>query len=57
MRLEPPTGDAAVEEMIQRREAARKKKAWDVADDLRLKLKEMGVDVIDTKEGPVWRRN
>jgi len=57
MRLEPPTGDATVEEMIQQREAARNKKAWDVADDLRLKLKEMGVDVIDTKEGPVWRRN
>jgi len=57
MRLEPPEADAAVEEMIQRREAARKRKAWDVADDLRQKLKEMGVEVIDTKQGPVWRRN
>jgi cysteinyl-tRNA synthetase len=57
MRLEPPAADESVKELVQRREAARAKKEWDLADDLREKLKAMGVEVIDTKEGPVWRKN
>ncbi|MBW1779469.1 MAG: cysteine--tRNA ligase [Deltaproteobacteria bacterium] len=57
MSLEPPSADEAVEELIQEREAARKRREWDVADELRQKLKGMGIEVIDTKEGPVWRRN
>jgi cysteinyl-tRNA synthetase len=56
MRLATPAADGAVEELVQRREAARSKKEWDLADDLREKLKDMGVEVIDTKEGPVWRK-
>jgi len=57
MRLDPPAADGAVEELVQRREDARKKGEWDQADDLREKLKGMGIEVIDTKEGPVWRKN
>ncbi len=57
MRLEPTVADEAVEELVQRREAARAEKEWDLADELREKLKGMGVEVIDTKEGPVWRKN
>ncbi|MCF8144224.1 MAG: cysteine--tRNA ligase [Deltaproteobacteria bacterium] len=57
MRLKPPAEDAAVEELVQRREAARAKKEWALADDLRQQLKGMGVEVIDTKEGPVWRKD
>ncbi len=57
MRLDTPAADEAVEELIQRRETARKRKEWAVADDLRQKLKEMNIEVIDTKEGPVWRKN
>ncbi|MDQ1334938.1 MAG: cysteinyl-tRNA synthetase [Thermodesulfobacteriota bacterium] len=57
MRLDPPAADGAVEELVQRREDARKRREWDQADDLREKLKGMGIEVIDTKEGPVWRKN
>lgn len=57
MRLKPPAEDATVEDLVQRREAARAKKEWALADDLRQQLKGMGVEVIDTKEGPVWRKD
>jgi len=56
MSLEPPAADARVEELVQRRESARVKKEWAVADALREELKGMGVEVIDTKEGPAWRK-
>ena len=56
MSLAPPEADARVEELVQRREAARAKKEWGMADALRQELKGMGVEVIDTKEGPAWRK-
>jgi cysteinyl-tRNA synthetase len=56
MDLEAPGEDKAVDALIQRREAARKGKNWATADALRQELKNMGVEIIDTKEGPVWRR-
>ena len=57
MNLEPRLGGAneEVEELIQMREKARKAGEWDKADDLREKLREMGVEVVDTKEGPIWQ--
>ena len=54
--LEPPKVDQDVEALIEQREQARKNKDWDTADLLRQELKEMGVEVIDTKEGPGWRK-
>ncbi|MBL7225967.1 MAG: cysteine--tRNA ligase, partial [Desulfobacteraceae bacterium] len=57
MKLEPPPADEAVEELIQMREQARKAREWDKADDLRNKLREMGIEVVDTKEGPLWRKD
>jgi cysteinyl-tRNA synthetase len=43
------------EELIKKREEARKAKDWTRADALRLKLREMGVVVEDTPHGVRWR--
>jgi len=56
MDLEPPKVDQDMETLIEQREQARKNKDWDTADRLRRELKEMGIEVIDTKEGPGWRK-
>ena len=55
LNLEPAEMDEEVEALITQREQARKNKDWDKADMLRKRLIEKGVEVIDTKEGPVWR--
>jgi cysteinyl-tRNA synthetase len=54
--LDPPSGDAEVEALVKKREAARKMRDWDTADRLRRELGDMGVEVIDTREGTVWRK-
>jgi cysteinyl-tRNA synthetase len=54
--LESSKPEEKVEKWIKKREEARKKKDWEAADKLRQRLKNMGIEVIDTKEGPVWRR-
>ena len=56
MDLEPPKPDKDVEALIKEREMARKNKDWNRADQLRQKLKEIGIEVFDTKEGTVWRK-
>jgi len=43
------------EELIKKREEARKAKDWARADALRLRLREMGVVVEDTAQGVRWR--
>jgi cysteinyl-tRNA synthetase len=43
------------EELIRRREEARKAKDWETADKIRRQLKMMGVIVEDTPEGVKWR--
>jgi cysteinyl-tRNA synthetase len=43
------------EELIRRREEARKAKDWARADALRLRLRKMGVVVEDTPQGVRWR--
>jgi cysteinyl-tRNA synthetase len=42
--------------MIRSREEARKVGNWEIADSLRKKLLEMGIEVSDTKQGTVWNR-
>lgn len=42
--------------LINEREEARKKGYYKRSDELRAKLKAMGIDVQDTKEGPKWKR-
>ncbi|HML04060.1 MAG TPA: cysteine--tRNA ligase [Candidatus Bathyarchaeia archaeon] len=45
-----------VEQLIQKREAARQARDWKTADDIRLKLYEMGIILEDTTAGVKWRR-
>jgi cysteinyl-tRNA synthetase len=43
------------EELIRKREEARKSKDWETADKIREQLKAMGVVIEDTPEGVQWR--
>jgi cysteinyl-tRNA synthetase len=54
--LEPPEVTSEAKDLIEKREKAREEKDWETADRLREELKEMGIAVTDTIEGPVWRR-
>ncbi len=45
-----------VNALIQRREQARLKKDWQLADDAREELAAKGITVIDTDSGPVWKK-
>jgi cysteinyl-tRNA synthetase len=56
MDLEPPEEDPGIEQWIRARDDAREKKDWAAADRIRLELKEMGIEVIDTRDGTVWRK-
>jgi cysteinyl-tRNA synthetase len=49
-------GDEEVDRLVARREAARQEKDFAAADELRDRLARMGVQVIDTPEGPRWQR-
>ena len=58
MELEPPLfeEDEEIVKIIREREEARKRKDWEKADQLRKYLREKGIEVIDTKYGPIWKR-
>ena len=49
-------GDAAIDGLVVRRQAAREAKDWPAADALRDELSALGVVVEDTPSGPVWHR-
>lgn len=53
MDLEAPKVSEAVEALIQEREAARKAGDWERADRIRQELKNLGMDVADTRSGPL----
>ncbi len=48
--------DAEVEELINGRQQARKEKNWKLADEIRDKLKDMGIMLEDTPQGIKWKR-
>ena len=48
-----PRGE--ISELISKREDARKNSDWQKADLLRTQLAELGVDVLDTPQGVIWR--
>ena len=54
--LEPPKPDKKVEEIIEKREKARRGKNWATADRIRQELKDLGIEVVDTKDGTIWRK-
>jgi cysteinyl-tRNA synthetase len=56
MELELPEPDEKVEALIKRREEARTVKDWANADRIRQELEKMGIEVIDTRDGTVWRK-
>jgi cysteinyl-tRNA synthetase len=47
--------DEKIEQLIQEREKARKARKWDMADNIRHELDEMGIELIDTQERTIWR--
>jgi cysteinyl-tRNA synthetase len=55
MDLELPEPDERIAALIKERDKARRDKDWKRADRIREELKEMGVEVIDTRDGTVWR--
>lgn len=46
--------DGEIQELIDRRQQARKEKDWKTADEIRDKLKEMGIVLEDTPQGVKW---
>jgi cysteinyl-tRNA synthetase len=54
--MEAPKADEAIEALIQKREAARKAKDWETSDRIRQELKRMGIELTDTRDGTMWRR-
>jgi cysteinyl-tRNA synthetase len=56
MDLTIPEPDQQVQDLIKRREAARRDKDWESADRIRRELREMGIELIDTRDGTVWRK-
>jgi cysteinyl-tRNA synthetase len=46
---------AQIEALIAERNAARQQKQWALSDQIRDKLKELGVAIEDSKEGTSWR--
>ncbi len=49
-------GDPEIDALVLRRYEAKKAKDYAEADRIRAALKEMGVEVVDTKDGAVWKR-
>ncbi|MXZ53373.1 MAG: cysteine--tRNA ligase [Acidimicrobiaceae bacterium] len=49
-------GDAVIDDMVARRQAAREARDWATADSLRDELSALGVVVEDTPAGPIWHR-
>jgi cysteinyl-tRNA synthetase len=46
--------DVLVRAELQRREQAREERDWQVADEIRDRLKDAGIEVTDTTDGPQW---
>ena len=53
--LDSSQPDSKIAELIEKRETARKNKDWAEADRIREELKGMGISLIDTRDGPLWK--
>jgi len=51
---EAPTLDPQIEELVNQRQQARKDKNWKLADEIRGRLNEMGIQLEDTPQGVKW---
>ena len=56
MDLEPMKGNEEIEALVKQREEARKVKDWPRADQIRRELRDRGIEIIDTKDGSIWRK-
>lgn len=56
MDMAAPEPAKEVTELIAHRKEARERKDWATADRIRDQLKERGVEITDTPDGPIWRR-
>ena len=48
--------EAKIEELLSRREQARKARDFEMADSIRAEIEAMGVEVMDSPSGTTWRR-
>ena len=55
MDFKEPVAQGKISELIDKREAARSAHNWEEADSYRAQLGELGVDILDTPQGVVWR--
>ncbi|PIP47314.1 MAG: cysteine--tRNA ligase, partial [Deltaproteobacteria bacterium CG23_combo_of_CG06-09_8_20_14_all_51_20] len=53
--LSKPSQAHDIEALLKERENARNNKDWQKADSIREELKQRGVEIIDTKNGPVTK--
>ena len=53
--LTSDTLKGAIEFLLELREEARKSKDFAKADQIRDRLKQIGIEVSDTKDGPTWK--
>ena len=49
--------EVTIENLIKERNEARRKKNFEMADSIRKKLKESGIEIEDTSDGTIWRSN
>ena len=49
--------ETIIEGLIKNRNEARRNKNFDMADKIRLELKNMGIEIEDTSNGTIWRNN
>ncbi|MBN1661987.1 MAG: cysteine--tRNA ligase [Deltaproteobacteria bacterium] len=56
MRFEEEMISQDVKRLIAEREALRKTRQWEKADEIRVRLAQTGIDISDTPHGVVWRK-
>ncbi len=55
MQFDFPQEKGEIAELIEKREQARRNRRWLEADAIRRQLTLLGVEVLDTRQGPLWR--
>jgi cysteinyl-tRNA synthetase len=48
--------DREIEELIAQRQKARQEKNWKLADEIRDKIRSMGIELMDTPDGVKWKK-
>jgi len=56
LNLEAEPLDEKINELLEKRNIARKTEDWAISDKIRDDLKKMGIEVTDTECGPIWHK-